>query len=208
MAVDEDGRLGLRVVVRIIAGEELQRTPVDGAEPGGRVGDPLPDHHRDHPGEDDDADAPQHGGPVAVARRRTGVPTTMSASTGDDRVEQLAYLARVVLPVAVDLDCDLEPLRGRTGGPSARLRRCRGCTAAGARSRPLPPATAAVSSGEPSSTTTTARSGSNACSSATTAPTEPRLVVRGDDDKHARLRDELFAALLPERGRRFSHRRA
>ena len=32
------------------------------------------------------------------------------------------------------------------------------------------------------------------------------LVVRRDDHQHARLRDELFAALLPERGRRFGHR--
>ena len=95
--------------MRIVGREERDRLPVDGPEPGGRVGDPGANEERDDRGEDVDADAPQAGPAVPAARREARAHHDVRA-TLEQRLEQTRDLARVVLPVSVDLDGNLEPV--------------------------------------------------------------------------------------------------
>ena len=109
MTNGEHGRLDLGVVVGIVGREERDRLPVDGPEPRCRVGDLGANEQRDDCGEDVDADAPQAGPAVPAARREARADHEVRA-TLEQRLEQTRDLARIVLPVSVDLDGNLEPV--------------------------------------------------------------------------------------------------
>ena len=105
VVVHEQHRLDLGVVVRIVAGEQLDAAAAGHAQAGRRVGHALADDRREDGGEDADAHAARHGGSVAVpvggeeARARDHVELRVVAQVPQQRV----HAGGVVLAVAVDL---------------------------------------------------------------------------------------------------------
>lgn len=101
-------RLDLGVVVRVVACEQLDRAARAHPEAGGRIGDALARHERDHAREDLDADAARRRAAEALA---VGGEEARAGDHVELRVvaqvrQQHRDLPRVVLAVAVDLDRD------------------------------------------------------------------------------------------------------
>ena len=101
----QQDRLDLRVIVRVVAGEQLDPVAVGDSKAGGRIGDPPAGDQGDHAGEHVDAHAPGGRGAVAVA---PGVEEARPRHHVHGRVrlqprQQVLDETGVVLAVAVDL---------------------------------------------------------------------------------------------------------
>ncbi len=112
VAEDQDGRLDLRVVVRVVGGEKGDRAAVQRTKAGGRVGHAPTDDQGDRASEERDPDTARERGAVPALVAETSPDDDVRAA-GNDRLEDLRKLVRDVLPVAVDLDRDVEALVAR-----------------------------------------------------------------------------------------------
>ena len=138
-----------------------------------------PHHQRDDRGEKMDADAPHGRAAVAAALDEARADDDVGSAV-EDRLQEPADLARVVLPVTVDLDRECRS-RARsaywypvcTAPPMPRLNGSLSTIA------PACSAASAVRSVEPSSTTTTSKSGSAAWISPITAAIESSSLSAG-----------------------------
>ena len=151
----------------------LQRRAVDGAEPGGRVGQRWPTISETTRANRWIPDPPARRRLVAASRRRSGADDHVGPAASR-RLED-SDLAGVVLPVAVDLDGHVEavlervPVAGLHCAADAEVVRQAHDLRAVARPR------RAVASVEPSSTTTTSKPGAAAGSRRRPPrPTPPR----------------------------------
>src|SRR5439155_9847190 len=88
-------------------GEEADTPPVDGAEAGGRVRNALADDQRDHTGEVPNSDSAGEGAAIELFACEAGADHEIGAAL-DDRDDQPKEVLRIVLPVAVDLDGEVE----------------------------------------------------------------------------------------------------
>ena len=119
MAEHHHGRLDLGVVVRVVAREQRDAAPVQRLEARRRVGDPLAGDARDDPGEQPDPDAPRPRRAVAAflgGEARADGDVGLAAQHG---LEDPRELRRIVLPVAVDADGEVEAVL--EGEAEARL---------------------------------------------------------------------------------------
>ena len=111
VALQHQDRLDLRVVVRVVAGEQLDAAAVDHPEAGGRIGDPLPGDRGQDDREDHVAEPPPERDLVAGVAAEAGAVDHVGL--GLRRVqggEHLRQVLRLVLAVAVDLDGDVVAL--------------------------------------------------------------------------------------------------
>ena len=169
--VHQQHRLDLGVVVRVVAGEQVDAAAAGHAQAGGRVGHLLADDAREHPREDADAEPARRRAAEAVAVGGEEARARDHVELGV-RVEVLEHGPRGSAGRAGRRRRPARRRRSRarrrTCSPTARRRRCRGCTGAGAPRAPAERARSEVSSVEPSSTTTTSKSGACSRSSLTT----------------------------------------
>src|SRR5919202_1025565 len=87
VAAEGDHRLGLGIVVRVLARQEGDRRASVGAEAGGIVGDRLPEHQRVHRAEDRDAEPAQQRRPVATRLQEARADRHVAAVAAE-RVQQ------------------------------------------------------------------------------------------------------------------------
>jgi glycosyltransferase involved in cell wall biosynthesis len=102
--------------VRVVDGEEGQAPPVQRAEGRARVGEGLADEEGDNRREQTLAEAAHTAGAIGADAGVAGADDHVGLS-GDQRLEDHAKLARVVLAVAVDLHGDVEAVRERVAEP-------------------------------------------------------------------------------------------
>jgi hypothetical protein len=105
--VDHQDRLDLGVVVRVVAGEQLDRPAVGEPEAGGGIRDALAGDQRQQPGEDPDPHAAVQRRAVARGLREPRAVHEVDRVVGAEDVGQRLDLRRVVLTVAVDLHREL-----------------------------------------------------------------------------------------------------
>ena len=168
--------------MRIVGGEEDDAAPVDRAEAGGRIGHPLPDDQGDDPRQEPDPE-PACERSAVQARSQEAAADDHVCAIGGDRLQQAGQLARVVLPVAVDLDRHLEAMVARILVP-----RLNGAADADVVGKSRDQRSGAlglrlVPSVDPSSTTRISKPGSTARISSTTRATVS-LLVQGRDDRN------------------------
>ena len=105
MADDHHGGLDLGVVVRVVGGEEADRTGVDCLEPRRGVGELLPRQQRDEPGEPADPRAAREGRlVVAAALGEAGADDDVRLASLERR-EQVRDLLRVATSLSSRSRC-------------------------------------------------------------------------------------------------------
>src|SRR5207302_9432769 len=95
------------VVMWVVGCEQRNPLAVDGTEARRSVGDTLANDGRDDAREDSDPDSARRGGTVCSLRPGEARPDDEVGRPGEERLEDLRQLRRVVLPVAVDLGGDV-----------------------------------------------------------------------------------------------------
>ena len=100
-------RLDLGVVVRVVAGEELDSAPVGHPEARRRVGDPAPDDQRQHDREDQVAEPAPDRDLVARVLEEAAAADHVGLAVRAQRSEHVLEVLGLVLTVAVDLGGDV-----------------------------------------------------------------------------------------------------